>query len=542
MRSSCQHPHVLSGALRVALVGLLAAPPLALSAQELLLPPGKLKGKEKEKERAKEAERPEAGQQDPRAASKAARSEAPRRESPGPRSGLDPVGLIHPANREIPQRGLPPVEVVRTPGGGELHRGPGGAVREVRTPGGAVIHVAPDGMRRVELARPDGRVLFAEGSGRGYIQRPFQIHGQAYEPRTYVEHGVVSVRVYRPCVYLGITYHVYQPGRYYRPTYYVWASRPWPRPVSYPWGWAGRPWFASYRGYFTPYPYYSGPIFWLTDFMVAATLESAYQARLDNAVAPPPYDPGFGLSVEVKQAIAEEVRRDVEQEQAEQQAVAQGYGPPAGGPPPLFSSNISRIFLVAGTVPAYRNGRECILSEGDVLRLTGAPAPGAAYADVQILASRTPGCPQGSTVSVSLQDLQEMQNQMRARVDAGLGSLQAQQGQAGLPPLPPQNLGAADAPCAQGVQAEPNAGAELTLVAQDANQAGQSTLTQTAPGSTPAAAQAGTPGTVSLGMTEQQVQGILGSPRRTADLGAKRIGVYQDFKITFVDGVVTDIQ
>ena len=550
MKSLCGHPHVPSGGIRLALVALLALPSLALPAQEVW-PQPKAKVKAREAERAKDAPRPGAGREVPGGQVKPVPRPAGPKVVPESRPGpfSDPVGLVHPSSREFPQR-IPPgpgVVVVRTQDGGEIHRGPGGAVREVRTPGGAVIHVAPDGRRQVEVVRPDGRVVFAQGNGRaGYIQRPFLVHGQAFEQRTYVEHGVVSIRVYRPYLYQGVTYHVYQPNRYYRPAYYAWAGHPWPRPVYYQWGWAGRPWFGYYRGYYTPYPFYASPIFWLTDFMVAATLESAYQTRLDDtAAAPPPYDPGSGMTPEVKQAIADEVRLQVQQEQADQQALAQGYGAPASAPPPLFSTNTSRLFLVAATVPAYRGGVECYLSEGDVLQLNGAPPPNAAYAEVLVLASRTPGCPRGSRVSVSLLDLQEMQNRMRASIDSGLGELQAQQGQAGMPPQPPQNLGTSDAPFLGAIEPEANAAGQLTQVAQDADQAGQATLNQSAqaPSATPAApAEPGVRGTIGLGMTVDQVQGILGAPRQTALLGAKRLEVYQDFKVTFVNGVVTDIQ
>jgi hypothetical protein len=431
-----------------------------------------------------------------------------------------------------------PLTVVRTRDGGEIHRAPGGAIREVHTPGGAVIHYAPDGMRRVEVARPDGRVVFANGNGRGgFIQRPFRVNGQAFVQRTYVEHGIVTTRVYRPWVYRGVTFNVYMPSHYYRPAFYTWAYRPWGRPVQYRWGWAGRPWYGYYHGYYAPYPYYASPVFWLTDFMVAATLESAYQAQMDNAQAPPPppaYDPG-GMTPEVKQAIADEVRRQVDQERADQQAMSQGYNPNASAPPPLFSDNVSRIFLVPSGTIAYAGGQERFLSAGDVLQLNGAPPPNATYADVQVMASRDRDVPRGSTVSVSLQDLQEMQNRMRAKIDQGLGDLQAHQGQDGLPPLPPQSLGSSDAAYASGVQPDANAAGELSQVAQEANNSGQSVLSQS-----PQPAAAG--GGISLGMSQAQVRAILGTPRQTANIGAKTIEVYQDFKVTYLNGSVTDIQ
>jgi hypothetical protein len=438
------------------------------------------------------------------------------------------------------------MEVVRTREGGEIHRGPGGVLREVRTPSGAVIHYAPDGMRRVEVARPDGRVFVASPNGRGgYVQRPYRFGGQAFVQRTYVMHGVVTARVYRPWVYGGVTYNVYMPNRYYRPAFYAWAWHPWPRPVYYPWGWAGQPWFGYYRGWYTPYPYYANPVFWLADFMIATTLEEAYQNRLDSgaASAPPPPASG-GLTPDVQQAIADEVQRQVQQEQAQQASVVQNNGALPSGPPPLFSGNVNRIFMAYTSVPVYANGQEYFLSEGDVLQLRGAPPAGSGYGDVTVMASHNPSLPKGTMVSVSLQDLLEMQNHMMAIVDQGLGTLQTQQGSNGIPALPPQNLGAANAPYAAGIQADPNAAGELSQVATDAAQGGQDMLAQAPQPPVPAApAPAPASGaSLSLGMTMAQVHEMLGNPRQTANLGAKVIEVYPSLKVIYLNGVVTDIQ
>jgi len=535
--------NLISGGIGLALVALWTVPATPLRAQE------EQREKEKVKERGKE-ERTEpprpgpAGRPGQTPAVRPGQTPAVRPgqppagrpgQTPAVRPGQPPAVRPGPAN---PGMAPHPLTVVRTRDGGEIHRAPGGAIREVHTPGGAVIHYAPDGMRRVEVARPDGRVVFANGNGRGgFIQRPFRVNGQAFVQRTYVEHGIVTTRVYRPWVYRGVTFNVYMPSHYYRPAFYTWAYRPWGRPVQYRWGWAGRPWYGYYHGYYAPYPYYASPVFWLTDFMVAATLESAYQAQMDNAQAPPPppaYDPG-GMTPEVKQAIADEVRRQVDQERADQQAMSQGYNPNASAPPPLFSDNVSRIFLVPSGTIAYAGGQERFLSAGDVLQLNGAPPPNATYADVQVMASRDRDVPRGSTVSVSLQDLQEMQNRMRAKIDQGLGDLQAHQGQDGLPPLPPQSLGSSDAAYASGVQPDANAAGELSQVAQEANNSGQSVLSQS-----PQPAAAG--GGISLGMSQAQVRAILGTPRQTANIGAKTIEVYQDFKVTYLNGSVTDIQ
>lgn len=50
------------------------------------------------------------------------------------------------------------------------------------------------------------------------------------------------------------------------------------------------------------------------------------------------------------------------------------------------------------------------------------------------------------------------------------------------------------------------------------------------------------PATVRLGMTPQQVEGLLGKPQKVIDLGSKKLYVYPDIKVTFVEGLVTDVQ
>jgi hypothetical protein len=50
------------------------------------------------------------------------------------------------------------------------------------------------------------------------------------------------------------------------------------------------------------------------------------------------------------------------------------------------------------------------------------------------------------------------------------------------------------------------------------------------------------PATVQIGQTPDQVTQILGQPDKIIDLGAKKIYVYKDIKVTFVNGKVTDAQ
>lgn len=48
--------------------------------------------------------------------------------------------------------------------------------------------------------------------------------------------------------------------------------------------------------------------------------------------------------------------------------------------------------------------------------------------------------------------------------------------------------------------------------------------------------------TVKLGMTPEEVEAALGKPSKVIDLGGKKLYVYPDMKITFIEGRVSDVQ
>ena len=48
--------------------------------------------------------------------------------------------------------------------------------------------------------------------------------------------------------------------------------------------------------------------------------------------------------------------------------------------------------------------------------------------------------------------------------------------------------------------------------------------------------------TISIGQTPDQVVAILGAPGKQVDLGSKKIFIYKDMKVVFIDGKVSDVQ
>jgi hypothetical protein len=420
---------------------------------------------------------------------------------------------------------------------------PSGHPTVVRTHGGATIVHAPSGARRIEVVRPGGRVIVTNGAGHGYMQRSIEVRGHAFVQRTYYVHGAAYPRYYRPYSYRGIAFNVYTPVRFYSPRFYAWGYTPWARPIYYNFGWAANPWYGYYGGYFTPYPVYRAPNYWLTDYLLANALQEAYQERMDaTAAAQAGYNPSgqVALSPQVKDLVAAEVQRQLAQESAQSQNTGQALSA-SNGPPPILADNNPHVFVVSSSLIANTGGQECALTHGDVLQLNPAPSADPTFANVQVLASKGQDCPAGNLVPVQLADLQEMQNHMRETMDQGLGEMQSRQGQGGLPTIEVAMRSQTAAPYAAELPpAEANVADQLRQQAQEADQQEQDVLGQ-AGQNAPAPGSAG-PVTIQIGQTVADVVARMGQPARVADLGQKKTYFYKDMKVIFVDGRVSDVQ
>ena len=435
--------------------------------------------------------------------------------------------------------------VAQTKTGGSVARRPDGRIASVHDPKrGMDVHRGLNGNRRVVVERADHSRVFVEHGGHGYVQRPYMYHGHEYAGRSYYYGGHYYNRYYGRYYYRGIYVNPYYPSYYYRPAFYGWVYNPWAAPIAFGWGWGGSPWFGFYGGYFTPYPVYASPALWLTDYMVAASLQEAYQARVESQAPAEPLSNAAPLTPETKALIAEEVRRQIALENTEAQN-GQTAEPDAASSSiqRMLSDGTQHVFVAGQDLDVIdASGRECAISQGDALQLNGHAAPDATEVDLVVLASKGgKECARGNTVSVGLTELQDMQNHMRETIDLGMAELQKKQGQGGLPAIPPS----AAAPPTESVMAlnapppppESEVASQLKEESHEADAAEKEAAGDTAP--TPGTA---TPPTVALGQSPTQVTGAMGQPKSIMDLGNKKIYVYPDMKVVFNNGKVTDIQ
>jgi len=371
-------------------------------------------------------------------------------------------------------------ETVR-PNGNAVRMFPDGHPADVHNVArGMDIHHGMNGDHRVIVERSDhSRTMFERGRP-GYVQRPYGFHGHDFARRTYFYNGRAYSHFYHGYAYRGAYINVYAPGFYYRPAYYGWAYNPWAAPISYQWGFETNPWYGHYGYYFAPAPSYPTASLWLTDYMISSDLQQAYAAHAEGSEVDGADQTAGGapmLTPDVKQQIADEIRNQLalENQEAQLNTTQQDVDPGSSGIDRMLNDGHSHVFVVGSPLDAedaLQNA--CALSDGDVLSLRSATLPNATTVKLVVLASKGGReCKKEATITVIVEDLQEMQNHMRESIDAGLQEIQTKQGKDGLPSIPSE----AQAPPAQARYAaiappeDLNAEAEIKQRAQQADQA-----------------------------------------------------------------------
>jgi len=372
-------------------------------------------------------------------------------------------------NRPLPGR------QVSLRGGGSAVIRPNGQIRTINRNGMQINH-GMNGSRTIVSTHNGARVV-TTGLHSGYVQRAYVTRGsRTYVSRTVVVNHVTYTSVYRSYSYGGYCcYYGYHPAYYYAPVYYGWAYNPWPAPVYYGWGWGGSPWYGYYGGYFAPYPVYPSAAFWLTDYLISANLQAAYEARAAARAAAANGDNGEGngggdqqqsqpsgndnsasnsgpvtLTPEVKEAIAEEVKAQLAAQQAEAQQASSGSqqntATTTSQEVPAALDPARHTFIVVSDLTVSSNGQECQLTAGDVIKRTSDTPDDDRKVTATVSASKKSDCATGQEIAIGVDDLQEMHNKFEEQLDNGMKDLSSKQGQNGLPKAPDTKTVPSDVP------------------------------------------------------------------------------------------------
>jgi chemotaxis protein histidine kinase CheA len=363
------------------------------------------------------------------------------------------------------------------------------------------IYRGTQGQRTIISRRADGSKVVSTGRHSGYVERNVVVNNKTYIQRTTVVNQHVYTNTFVANSHGSVVLAGFVPPAFFAPRFYGWAYYPWAAPISFGWGWFGAPWYAGPNPYFVASPMYPSAAFWLTDYMIGDTLATGYE--LDNDAATMDHDGGAAytadadmpaddnseassgqqatihanvttpITPEIKSQIAEEVKGEIVNDNVEASNPSQSSFDVL----PSVLSNPNHVFVVSTDLDLTTTDQQlCALQAGDMLQLLSPAASDASFVQLRVASSRRMDCPAGILVTVSLPDLQDMQNNFQARVEAGLGMLRNDQGRGGLPAAPPDTVADSPRPAVEGLA--PVSAAESSAVLDQLRQEADQTESQ----------------------------------------------------------------
>jgi hypothetical protein len=396
----------------------------------------------------------------------AARESHEYRSSAGDRQGARHAAEARQSRRTHPAR----AETVRiTPRREAPHtREMAGRPLQARRPSdGGFMREGPRSPAPSQASSP-ARVVRFGNSLSGTVERSIR---PGFTSRTFVSGGrVLYTRVYQNHVWHQFGqvfgYETFVPAVRYPAVYYTWALAPWPRPFVYTWGWRAQPWFPMYGVLFTPYPVYTSPDLWMTDYIIAQSMQAAYSAQNaapapqvapqeppaapgpdpglaapagqagDSALAPPAGDavpasaaPPPAITPQVKAELNAQIK--VQLQEQESAAATPATLTTRSTPPALRANHV--FFEVVQTLDVPTAHGHCSLSANDYIKRTGGMSSDDWMIPVVVELSRPSDCPEGLVTRIGLNDLNAMENEQEAQVLEAMQAASKKMGPNGPP-------------------------------------------------------------------------------------------------------------
>lgn len=360
--------------------------------------------------------------------------------------------------------------------------------------GGALRHgafAAGGRMRYVSrvLAGGQVRVVRYGNTASGTFERTIR---PGLVSRTFVGGGhVLYAHAYQRHVWhrfgRAFAYETLVPAVRYPRAYYTWALAAWASPLRYNWGWQVQPWYPAYGALFTPYPLYTSPDLWMTDYIISQSLQTAYQVQsaapapsapapsaappesptsqapvepepdADSRVAAPAVQPDITTptpqsqspqSIELPVApvapppvitpqIKTQLDNQIKVQLQEQQAAAGAPSNPGAQdtPPALRPNHVFFQVVQPLSVPSNAGGY-CSLTPNDYIRRTGGMSQDDWMIPVVVELSGSADCPAGLQTRIGLNDLNAMENEQEAQVMEAMQAASKSMGPNGPPSGP----------------------------------------------------------------------------------------------------------
>jgi hypothetical protein len=349
-----------------------------------------------------------------------------------------------------------------------------GKVSSVHTANLDMYH-GPHSQSSIISKRADGSKVVSTGRHSGYVERTVVVNNKSYTQRTMIVNRRAYLSTFVAYRHGGVVVMSFVPPVFFAPRLYSWAYYPWATAVGFRWGWFGAPWYVGPNPYFIASPVYPSAAFWLTDYMIGETLATAYQMHNDDAM----FDgDGLGdtanaeravdgdsdatsnpqatihanvttpITPEIKSELAEEVKRELADDYAEAANPSQANFDAL----PAALQTPNHVFVLSTDLSVTTADQQtCALQAGDMLQVSSPATSDSSFVQLRVASSKRMDCPAGILVSVSLPDIQEMQNNFQMRVESGLEMLGSDQSLADLPAPPPAAVAAPPRPAIEGL-------------------------------------------------------------------------------------------
>ena len=349
-----------------------------------------------------------------------------------------------------------------------------GQVSSIHTANLAMFR-GPNGQASIIGQRADGSKVVSTGRHSGYVERTVVVNNRSYTQRTTIVNRRAYLSTFVAYGHGGVVVTSFVPPVFFAPRFYSWAYYPWAAAVGFRWGWFGAPWYVGPNPYFMASPVYPSAAFWLTDYMIGETLATAYQMHNDAAMfnedgpgdtanaqmfVDGDSDASSGqqatIHAEVTTPITPEIKSElaeqVKQELADDNAHAANPSQANFDALPAALQTPKHVFVLSTDLSVTTADQQtCALQAGDMLQVTSPAASDSSFAQLRVASSKRMDCPAGILVTVSLPDIQEMQNNFQAQVESGLAMFRGDQGVTDLPAPPPAAVAAPPRPAIEGL-------------------------------------------------------------------------------------------
>jgi hypothetical protein len=164
--------------------------------------------------------------------------------------------------------------------------------------------------------------------------------------------------------------------------------------------------------YYTMYPEYRGPSWWITDWYFGSLLEEYHAIREAREIEAERayYDNTYTIDLGIKEQLR--IQADLAMSEIQSGTVQ---------PVSAYFNDGRHIFIASEVTPVVSaDGSSCVLSHGDLLQQSGYIYEGQEMVAMQVTRAKRGSCQPGQVVYLDVSQLQEFDSEFVSRIELGM--------------------------------------------------------------------------------------------------------------------------